>query len=52
MSLDLAVDDFSSEHELESLFENLKDQDLTVLIGIFVSLAVVVITIGEPSRRS
>lgn len=52
VSLDVAVDDFSSEHELESLIENLKDQDLTLLLGIFVSLAVVIITIGEPSRST
>ncbi|XP_076146151.1 signal recognition particle receptor subunit beta [Alosa pseudoharengus] len=44
-TLGLTVEDFSSEPELETLIEELKDQDLTFLIGIFVSLAVVIITI-------
>ncbi|KAL2085086.1 hypothetical protein ACEWY4_018406 [Coilia grayii] len=45
VSLDLAVDDFPDEYELESLIEKLKDQDPTFLLGIFVALAVVIFTI-------
>lgn len=48
MSLDLAVEDFSSEHDIKTLIEEINYQDPAFLIGIFVSLAVVIITIGEP----
>lgn len=46
VSLDLGADDFSSE-DLDSIIEKLQDQDPTFLIGIFVALAVVIITVGE-----
>ncbi|XP_031439673.1 signal recognition particle receptor subunit beta [Clupea harengus] len=45
VSLDLAVEDFSSEHDIKTLIEEMNYQDPAFLIGIFVSLAVVIITI-------
>ncbi|XP_063063351.1 signal recognition particle receptor subunit beta [Engraulis encrasicolus] len=59
VSLDLGADDFSSD-DLDSIIEKLQDQDPTFLIGIFVALAVVIITVvllkflfgGKSSRNS
>lgn len=48
--VDLDLEDFSSEPFLDSLVKEIIEQDPTFLVGIFVAIAAVIITIGKHAK--
>lgn len=46
----LDLEDFSSEPFLDAVIREITEQDLSFLIGIFVAIAVVIITIGKQAN--
>lgn len=48
--VNLDLEDLSSEPFFDTLIKDITEQDLSFLIGIFVSIAVVLITIGKQAN--